>query len=1041
MSTYTHEIHLKIDLEDKQLQAVVDKINELQGKTIKTKLDDGGSFQKLAKVVENIGSGLIAMSIATREAQRAFRLLANTKLGRTIDSIGSQISSAFLPSVSESIDAGFTRYDIFKTFSESQKIYGTAASKADKIIEDLNESVLGLPTSLDEIMASYSQIRPFVNSEDYAAQLTKAINYANVASTADETAVYTANRQLRNLLAGTKLTQRQWDSLRRGFPELWKVAAKNNKEANGSVKKYFKMLDDGAISTKQLFKDIIAASDGSVEYGLQNIIEAQKKTVSALRANVRNAFSRLTKDLIKEFDSFFMDFYGKDTVDFIKKTLIPAIDGLSKVIVNFVENNKDRLKSVLDTVMGLDWNGLINGILEGLVTKLETMVSIASYFNEKIGFEKIGYLVAQAGLLSNIFGAISTTLGTIGGIIRAISKYMFALSVAKFSGIRGSLVGILNILKAISTLSINIGTTGVIGAILVGLGYVFKKTYDYEKDYLSATDDLHKSFGELEKDSTKTKERIDYLTDSLTRNRREFSTDELKEYAKELGELTGYEFEFNAETGLMKIIGAEVDLTRAQFTSLVDHALEEHKRLLNGAKIQEVDAKIQDVNAELDEHLAEYGLSRQEASNLFNVNRVLEENGYSPEVLEWFDEYTRLIRDKNLVLQEGIQLDDKYQDDLDRLNEKLRTYVEYDKKLREGQKGGVFDLLAGREGLDVENATKFYDIMKLLADLDLSNVNINDLDEDIQVALDQLEQLTGKKIVLGVDEEGQGKFYDALSGAEVDFDNFIKKFKSGIASTREELDSMIEYYTTNINELSALEATTLLAQISESASVLGVSIADQLSPPIKQSATQAMKEGTEQGAEQGSEIGIAKGARKGASRGRRIISVELSKNPFYIGVDVTAKKASELVAKIQEILTSGDYTIPVELGTIRYRKGNNGQGGGEPPEGGQYENRGGLIYASTGRYIAMRPRGTDIVPAMLTPGEFVQRRAAVRKFGTQFMSRINSLDLNGALNSLPRATIGNITNNRDNHATVVQNIYNGGQQYTFRRANRFIRGI
>jgi hypothetical protein len=38
--------------------------------------------------------------------------------------------------------------------------------------------------------------------------------------------------------------------------------------------------------------------------------------------------------------------------------------------------------------------------------------------------------------------------------------------------------------------------------------------------------------------------------------------------------------------------------------------------------------------------------------------------------------------------------------------------------------------------------------------------------------------------------------------------------------------------------------------------------------------------------------------------------------------------------------------------------------------------RGGLVYASRGIFV---PRGTDTVPAMLTPGEFVVNRAAVQR--------------------------------------------------------------
>ena len=40
---------------------------------------------------------------------------------------------------------------------------------------------------------------------------------------------------------------------------------------------------------------------------------------------------------------------------------------------------------------------------------------------------------------------------------------------------------------------------------------------------------------------------------------------------------------------------------------------------------------------------------------------------------------------------------------------------------------------------------------------------------------------------------------------------------------------------------------------------------------------------------------------------------------------------------------------------------------------------GGLIYAAAGEHVSFQPRGTDTVPAMLTPGEFVVNRAATSK--------------------------------------------------------------
>ena len=50
-----------------------------------------------------------------------------------------------------------------------------------------------------------------------------------------------------------------------------------------------------------------------------------------------------------------------------------------------------------------------------------------------------------------------------------------------------------------------------------------------------------------------------------------------------------------------------------------------------------------------------------------------------------------------------------------------------------------------------------------------------------------------------------------------------------------------------------------------------------------------------------------------------------------------------------------------------------------PPLPAQALNSGGIVYASSGQLINFTPKGTDTVPAMLTPGEFVINRAATTK--------------------------------------------------------------
>lgn len=111
--------------------------------------------------------------------------------------------------------------------------------------------------------------------------------------------------------------------------------------------------------------------------------------------------------------------------------------------------------------------------------------------------------------------------------------------------------------------------------------------------------------------------------------------------------------------------------------------------------------------------------------------------------------------------------------------------------------------------------------------------------------------------------------------------------------------------------------------------------------------------------------------------------------------------------------------------------------------------KGGMIYRSRGGGIPWKRRGTDTVPAMLTPGEYVHNRRAVNTFGIDFMRKVNSLDIKGAMAELMHraggmANInrGSVVNNTyNNQKVVINNNGNSGADFTFKRASRFVGAI
>jgi hypothetical protein len=104
------------------------------------------------------------------------------------------------------------------------------------------------------------------------------------------------------------------------------------------------------------------------------------------------------------------------------------------------------------------------------------------------------------------------------------------------------------------------------------------------------------------------------------------------------------------------------------------------------------------------------------------------------------------------------------------------------------------------------------------------------------------------------------------------------------------------------------------------------------------------------------------------------IGVDGSNNPIQTDkIDALQPQAN----KVLQTLTNGEYgDMPnfkkmQELAAARKLRQEE-----QKPQG---KSRGGVIYASTGTLVNYQPKGTDTVPAMLTPGEFVVNRKATQQ--------------------------------------------------------------
>ena len=189
--------------------------------------------------------------------------------------------------------------------------------------------------------------------------------------------------------------------------------------------------------------------------------------------------------------------------------------------------------------------------------------------------------------------------------------------------------------------------------------------------------------------------------------------------------------------------------------------------------------------------------------------------------------------------------------------------------------------------------------------------------------------------------------------------------------------------------------------------------------------------------------------------GTNTINVTITIKGTVKGTQQVINKIKQAINKIKAQCNSRTFTKHVYINIQRHvsiggdsmpsdSELSGGAGGG----GGGFFHRGGYVrplYRAKGGDI-FKPKGTDRIPAMLSRGEFVQKKAAVDFWGARFMQKINNLDVNGAMRELSARANHymsinrgmTITNNTTNNNNVTQNINTSNPNFAFRRANRYV---
>ena len=975
------------------------------------------SVKSLRTVFNQISSSVAHMGSAMQSAGNAIsRLMTPLRMLGT----GAMLGAGFkaMNTVSEGLSAGFERYDIMHKYPRMMKQFETANYSAEKSIKELEQSVLGLPTGLDEMVNLSQRFTMTVGDMKKGTDLAIAANNAFLASMSTDTQKYQGMMQLQDVLGGKKLNAREWQSLANSMMPAIRMMGEDLGKSGKELKEWVSNVQQGKISNEEFIKALKKTGTGMGKAA--QMAEQSKDTWEAFASNTRIAFSRLTVGVIESMDEIVKVATGGKTKSLnmlLTETLIPGINNLSESVKGWIKAHPKEITDFFRDLKNIDWAGLAKGFAEGIGSFAKLAQGIAKSLSGK-DLSKIGRIIFDLNVLGNgllivggLFKGMRGVIATIGTTFVGLGR---ALGAAGFAGASTKLLGLVNFFKNFGKVGKAAGTAskvaGVGGAATLGATF---------KAFIPAIEALA-GIGAILTMATGIAA-LDTKLLSMAVNNMIKITDGMGQVFRNVKGLKGQDFDGTALKDAVEQMFQMWEVFSGTGETVDAHMAKKG----GGRSIAQMDKKL----------LSDMADSMKSMSSILGSMALMKTNMKGLKGFKGFDE----------KMTEGIT--------------NFATAL-----------GGIysaFDEAFGGEGafgkgaINPEQAKGFADIiestqtmfgslnkaMKLIPKL-LSSVGIATTAPNGGMGESPLANL--KKMLIGKDTTG-GLFkdlHDLFQKAEDDFNFDVSGFASKMSSALEAFKSIKKIG----NQLAKMGDAGTFDGGSAVYSVIGQlkSFVSKLSTALDTTVIGdiAMKAGNLQAGIEG----IFATLNEAVSGVEVTVNIKGTVEGHDKLIDEIEKADKAIRAAVNSIKLHYTRTVTVDINTNVNTSGTPSANTGLPKfDGLPPQHKGGYIkplYRSKGGDI-FKPQGSDTVPAMLTPGEWVMRRSAVNAFGKRFMDRINNMDIRGAMRelsaraghiaSINRGVTYNYTTN--NNQQVTQNINTSNPNFAYKRSNRYVMAL
>lgn len=949
--------------------------------------------------------------------------------------------------VTSGFSGAFERYDTMHNYRKSlialgldaDKKFAVGAGKAQTALENLNEAVLGLPTGLDEIVAAQKVYAGATGEMEKSTKTAIAANNTFLASGMGSREQRFMQKYLVSLASGAELTTTQWQSMGRIAPLAMRAVSEELGYAGKDYDKFTKDVQNGTIAGEKFLEAFIkVGTEGKV----QAAANVMKTTWEGLSANIQNASKRMGEAILNTLDEVFVAYNGRNLVqnllgfdadgNEIGGGIKHFINSISEALQEWVRANPDKIIEFFDAVKSVDWKALLSGLAEGMLAYLNVMKGILNFLGRHDGFTNF---LGKFMVFGNMIGKSLTIAGGLMKGTRHLWGFLGAVAITKFGGgLIGrifSFFGGKNAMKTIAQAPTFAQTLRATFASLKGLFVVAGSVLTVAGTAwasIKALKSIIKDLGE-----------IGDLVHQV-------------DWWSAIPAVEGFGIFITAFAGLGKLLSAgSLEILKdtavlGAITTLAAGIARLDMELIKGSF-----AAFRDIANLLKEAVDSFGEIGAISKGDGILNRI-------DAAVNLFNEIKKRISIKKSA--KGMEIGK-----LDELDMKTATSIS-------NYANSVKALKEAIDSLNEINAVELNieNIEKITTDMSDAMLYVSTLYDKMPKNLKKKGTKGGAETLVGIlqylksalnEMVGDGGVLALIPQVTESIQGIITNdpdFATFSANMQAFADGMSEGFMYLVGAFADIQPTTLVTNAENLKLTIeslrgaakqlnklskgdydisgGLAIIASMQESLRNTFSSEDFTSFVSNIERFTrDLTDLLTAMQNLSE-ELVLEVKVSlKNGKVIGaaeVVKTIKKANKDIKNaVDGIKTNYQKTITVTLlGRIADSATSSLTTGlkahGDAINKLVNQQHGGLIYRAKGGSV-FKPRGTDTIPAMLTKGEFVQRKQAVDTFGLDFMRKVNALDVRGAMQALMSRGSLVSTMNRSN---VTNNIINNNQRVT-----------